>query len=73
MPQLTEVAPIAAGLASLTLGHFTTVGAITVVPLYRPDVSEPGWLTLAEAGRLGDDHRDERRRLRAHAYRQEQR
>jgi hypothetical protein len=50
MPQLTEVAPIAAGLASLTLGHFTTVGAITVVPLYRPDVSDPGWLTLAEAG-----------------------
>ena len=50
MPQLTEVAPIAADLASLTLGTPTTVGAITVVPLHRPDVAEPGWLTLAEAG-----------------------
>ena len=73
MPQLTEVAPIAADLASLTLGTPTTVGAITVVPLHRPDVAEPGWLTLAEAGGVGDHQRGERRRLRAHARREEQR
>jgi hypothetical protein len=50
MPQLTEVAPLAADLTALTLGTPTTAGAITVVPLHRPSAAEPGWLTLAEAG-----------------------
>ena len=50
MPQLTEVAPIAAVLTSLTLGTPTTAGAVTVIPLHRCAAVEPAWLTLAEAG-----------------------
>ena len=50
MPHITEVAPIAAALESITLGRPLSFGAVTVVPLHRMGVAEPDWLTIAEAG-----------------------
>ena len=50
MPTLTDVEPLAQALRDLTLGEPLAHGALTVVPLLAPGATDPGWLTLAEAG-----------------------
>ena len=50
MPLVAEIDPIARTLRNILVGDALSHGALTVVPLLGPTLSEPGWLTLAEAG-----------------------
>jgi ARG and Rhodanese-Phosphatase-superfamily-associated Protein domain len=50
MPTLLEIEPIATALAGTLADAPRSHGALTVVPLLAPLVTDPGWLTLAEAG-----------------------
>jgi hypothetical protein len=48
MLMLSEVGPIAKTLGNILTGEPRSHGALTVVPLLAPMLSEPDWLTLAE-------------------------
>ena len=50
MPKVAEIDPIARTLRNILVGEPLSHGALTVVPLLGPLLSEPHWLTLAEAG-----------------------
>ena len=49
MPTVAEVGPISKTLGNILTGAPVTYGALTVIPLLGPLVSEPEWLTLGEA------------------------
>ena len=50
MPHVAEIGSIARTLGNILAGEPLSLGALTVVPVLAPMLSEPGWLTLAEAG-----------------------
>jgi hypothetical protein len=50
MPTVADVAPLKEILGHVLTGDPLTHGALTVTPLLAPLMSDPGWLTLAEAG-----------------------
>src|SRR5688572_11304286 len=50
MQTVSDIAALGESLSGLASGHPLVHGAITVVPLLRPGASDPGWLTLVEAG-----------------------
>ena len=50
IPNVAAIEPIARVLGSILVGTPLSHGALTVVPLLAPMLSEPEWLTLAEAG-----------------------
>ena len=50
MITIADIAPIHDLLSTLQPGSALTHGALTMIPLLRPGVPEPDWLTLAEAG-----------------------
>jgi hypothetical protein len=50
MPQLKEVPEVAKFLATILTGEPVTHGALAVVPLLCPNLDDPDWLTLDEAG-----------------------
>jgi hypothetical protein len=50
MPTLSDVKPLAQALRDLTPDAPLVHGALTVIPLLATERSDPGWLTLAEAG-----------------------
>ena len=47
MPLVAEIDPIARTLRNILVGEALNHGALTVVPLLGPTLSEPRWLTLA--------------------------
>src|SRR5688572_21752252 len=49
MPMVAEVGPISKTLGNILTGAPVTHGALTVIPLLGPLLSEPEWLTLGEA------------------------
>src|SRR5712664_1305047 len=50
MPTLNEVPEIAELLGSILTAEPVTHGALAVVPLLAPNLDDPDWLTLEEAG-----------------------
>jgi hypothetical protein len=50
MPTVAKIDPIARTLGNILTGEPLTHGALTVVPMLAPMLSEPQWLTLTEAG-----------------------
>lgn len=50
MPELKEVPEVAQLLATLLTGGPVTHGALAVIPLLAPNLDDPNWLTLEEAG-----------------------
>ena len=50
MPTLHEVPEVAQLLTTVLTGEPVTHGALAVIPLLAPNLDEPGWLTLEEAG-----------------------
>ena len=50
MPILAEIDPIARTLRNVLVGEPLKQGALTVIPLLGPALSDPQWLTLTEAG-----------------------
>jgi hypothetical protein len=50
MPTLHEVSEVARLLATVLAGEPVTHGALTVIPLLAPNLDDPDWLTLEEAG-----------------------
>jgi len=50
MPHVAGIGPIARTLGNILVGEPLRHGALTVVPMLAPMLSEPRWLTLAEAG-----------------------
>ena len=50
MPLVADIGPIARTLGNILAGEPLSHGALTVVPMLAPMLSEPEWLTLAEAG-----------------------
>jgi hypothetical protein len=50
MPTLHEVPEVAQLLATILTGEPVTHGALAVVPLLAPNLDDPDWLTLEEAG-----------------------
>ena len=50
MITIADIAPFHDLLSTLQPGSALTHGALTMIPLLRPGVPEPDWLTLAEAG-----------------------
>jgi ARG and Rhodanese-Phosphatase-superfamily-associated Protein domain len=50
MPTLNEVPEVAQLLATILTGEPVTHGALTVVPPLAPNLDDPDWLTLEEAG-----------------------
>jgi len=50
MPELKEVPEIARLLATILTGEPVTHGALAVIPLLAPNLDDPDWLTLEEAG-----------------------
>ncbi len=50
MPHAAEIGPIARALGNILAAEPLRHGALTVVPMLAPMLSEPRWLTLAEAG-----------------------
>jgi hypothetical protein len=50
MPALNEVPEVAQLLATILTGEPITHGALTVIPLLAPNLDDPDWLTLDEAG-----------------------
>ncbi len=49
MLTVAEVGPIAKTLGNVLTGELRSHGALTMIPLLAPMLSEPDWLTLAEA------------------------
>jgi len=50
MPTLNEVPEVATLLATILTGEPVTHGALAVIPLLAPNLDDPDWLTLEEAG-----------------------
>jgi hypothetical protein len=50
MPTLNEVPEVATLLATILTGEPITHGALAVIPLLAPNLDDPDWLTLEEAG-----------------------
>ena len=50
MPTLKEVPEVAQLLATLLNGEPVTHGSLAVIPLLAPNLDDPDWLTLEEAG-----------------------
>src|SRR5262245_60523945 len=50
MPKAAAIAPIARVLGNILVAEPVSHEALTVVPLLAPMLSNPHWLTLAEAG-----------------------
>ena len=50
MPTLNEVPEVAQLLATILTGEPVTHGAHAVIPLLAPNLDDPDWLTLKEAG-----------------------
>jgi hypothetical protein len=50
MPELKEVPEVAKLLATILTGEPVTHGALAVIPLLAPNLDDPDWLTLEEAG-----------------------
>jgi hypothetical protein len=50
MPTLHEVPEVAQLLATILTGEPVTHGALAVIPLLAPNLDDPDWLTLEEAG-----------------------
>jgi hypothetical protein len=50
MPHVADIGPIARTLGNILAGEPLRHGALTVVPMLAPMLSEPRWLTLVEAG-----------------------
>jgi hypothetical protein len=50
MPTLTEIPEVAKLLATILTGEPVTHGGLAVIPLLAPDLDDPDWLTLEEAG-----------------------
>src|SRR5215472_9614914 len=50
MPTIADVEPVTELLRTLVPAESLAHGALAVVPLVAPQLPEPGWLTLAEAG-----------------------
>ena len=50
MPTLNEVPEVAQLLATILTGEPVTHGALAVIPLLAPNLDDPDWLTLEEAG-----------------------
>jgi hypothetical protein len=50
VPHVAEIGSIARTLENILAGKPLSHGALAVVPVLAPMLSEPGWLTLAEAG-----------------------
>ena len=50
MPHVAEIGPIARALGNILAAEPLRHGALTVVPMLAPMLSEPRWLTLGEAG-----------------------
>jgi len=50
MPELNEVPEVAQLLATILTGEPVTHGALAVIPLLAPNLDDPDWLTLDEAG-----------------------
>jgi len=50
MPTLNEVPEVAQLLATILTGEPVTHGALAVIPLLAPNLDDPAWLTLEEAG-----------------------
>ena len=50
MLTLNEVPEVAKLLATLLTGEPVTHGALAVIPLLAPNLDDPAWLTLEEAG-----------------------
>ena len=53
MPTLNEVPEVAKLLATILTGEPVTHGAVAVIPLLAPNLDDPDWLTLEEAGDRG--------------------
>ena len=50
MPTLNEVPEVATLLATILTGEPVTHGTLAVIPLLAPNLDDPDWLTLEEAG-----------------------
>ena len=50
MPLVNEIGPIARAFGNILAAEPVSHGALTVIPLLAPMMSEPAWLTLVEAG-----------------------
>jgi hypothetical protein len=50
MPTIADIAPIAKTLGQILTGEPLSHGPLTVTPLLAPLLTDPDWLTLAEAG-----------------------
>jgi hypothetical protein len=50
MPTLNEVPEVAALLATILTGEPVIHGALAVIPLLAPNLDDPDWLTLEDAG-----------------------
>ena len=50
MPTLNEVTEAAKLLGRILIGEPVTHGALAVIPLLAPNLDDPDWLTLEEAG-----------------------
>ncbi len=50
MPMLNEVPEVAQLLATILTGEPVTHCALAVIPLLAPNLDDPDWLTLEEAG-----------------------
>ena len=50
MPTFHEVPEVAEFLATILTGEPVTHGALAVIPLLAPNLDDPDWLTLEEAG-----------------------
>ncbi len=50
MPELKDVPEVAKLLATILTAEPVTHGALAVVPLLAPNLDDPDWLTLEEAG-----------------------
>ena len=50
IPHVAGIGPIGRTLGNILAGEPLRLGALTVVPMLAPMLSEPRWLTLAEAG-----------------------
>ena len=50
MPLVNEIGPIARAFGNILAAEPVSHGALTVIPMLAPMLSEPRWLTLIEAG-----------------------
>jgi hypothetical protein len=50
MPVVNEIGPIARAFGNILAAEPVSHGALTVIPMLAPMLSEPRWLTLIEAG-----------------------